>query len=289
MYQVLSICYIALIYIFMAMYIVCFVMNIVRANKVNKELKKEDGLKSVKGKVIEIIKDRKKYFVRVEYVSATNGVKFVDYFEMTETEFNDQYYVDQEVEIYYPEVSNWKKVTYFPVYLEGQPIKVKKSALITDGMFAGVGIFMAIWITTTAILTKARFGLPLFNEVNMANQSMANCSAGSPLTLLLPFVLYMFTIPYMIERFTMADKDQNHSYLKLCGIRCMAEVKTFKFSRSKNEKGIKESLLQIEFYNNKGELIKANVNSYMYTETQEQYVNILYDIKNPKNVVYMRK
>ena len=37
------------------------------------------------------------------------------------------------------------------------------------------------------------------------------------------------------------------------------------------------------------EKIKANLNSFMYTETQEQYVNILYDVHHPKNVVYMRK
>lgn len=47
--------------------------------------------------------------------------------------------------------------------------------------------------------------------------------------------------------------------------------------------------MEIEFYNNKGEKIKANLNSFMYTETQEQYVNILYDVHHPKNVVYMRK
>ena len=69
----------------------------------------------------------------------------------------------------------------------------------------------------------------------------------------------------------------------------MAEVKTYKFGRNKDAKGNKESMLQIEFYDNKGNLVQANLNSYMYTETQEQYINILYDLKNPKNVVYMRK
>lgn len=69
----------------------------------------------------------------------------------------------------------------------------------------------------------------------------------------------------------------------------MAEVKTFKFGRNKDAKGNKESLIEIDFIIIKVNLIKANLNSFMYTETQEQYINILYDLKNPKNVVYMRK
>ena len=66
----------------------------------------------------------------------------------------------------------------------------------------------------------------------------------------------------------MADRDQNQSYLKMYGVKCMAEVKTFKLGRTKNQKGVKESIMEIEFYNNKGEKIKANLNSFMYTETQ---------------------
>lgn len=53
---------------------------------------------------------------------------------------------------------------------------------------------------------------------------------------LLPLLLYVFTIPYIIERFTMADRDQNQSYLKMYGVKCMAEVKTFKLGRTKNQK-----------------------------------------------------
>ena len=35
-------------------------------------------------------------------------------------------------------------------------------------------------------------------------------------------------------------------------------------------------------------LLKGNcsLNSYLYTNTQEQYIDILYDELNPKNVVY---
>ena len=60
----------------------------------------------------------------------------------------------------------------------------------------------------------------------------------------------------------------------------------FKFGKSKNAQGVKESLLEIEFFTNSGEKVNCSLNSYLYTNTQEQYIDILYDPKNPKNVVY---
>ncbi len=287
MYKFMSIAYITIIMGFMVVYITAFVLNLIRAKKVNKEMKK--SCRSVKGKIVEIVKEKKRVFIRVEYTSPSNYTKFVDYFDLTEKEFNDQYYVDQEVEIYYPEIENWKRVTCFPTYLEGQPIKVEKGPLVTDAMFAIVGMMMAGWVLSTAILLKVNLGTTLFNDANFSNSNMSSCTQSNPIMYLLPILLYVFTIPYIIERFTMADRDQNQSYLKMYGVKCMAEVKTFKLGRTKNQKGVKESIMEIEFYNNKGEKIKANLNSFMYTETQEQYVNILYDVHHPKNVVYMRK
>ncbi|MEI3505332.1 MAG: hypothetical protein V8Q77_03545 [Bacilli bacterium] len=120
MYKFMSIAYITIIMGFMVVYITAFVLNLIRAKKVNKEMKK--SCRSVKGKIVEIVKEKKRVFIRVEYTSPSNYTKFVDYFDLTEKEFNDQYYVDQEVEIYYPQIENWKPVTCFPTYLEGQPI-----------------------------------------------------------------------------------------------------------------------------------------------------------------------
>jgi hypothetical protein len=31
------------------------------------------------------------------------------------------------------------------------------------------------------------------------------------------------------------------------------------------------------------------LSSYAYTETQEEYIDVIYDPKNPKNVVYLLK
>lgn len=283
--MVIGIIYYVFILTFMVAYTVCFIVNLIRAIRVNKSMKQECA--SVKGKVVEIIKEKKRVYVKVEYFSPTNRVKFVDYFEFTEKEFADQYYVDQDVEILYPILKDEKKVTCFPTYLSGMKIKVQSGPIVTDGMFMGVGIFMSVWLTYLIISIKS---IDLMKIVATDIASNAGCgSYGTMIIFLLPFFMYVMTIPYIIERFTMAPKEQNQSYLKLCGAKSMAEVKTFKFSRNKDAKGNKESMMEIEFFNNKGEKIKANLNSFMYSETQEQYISILYDIRNPKNVVYMRK
>ncbi len=281
----LSIIYYICIVAFMLGYIVCFIINLVRAIKVNNGMKKEYN--AVKAKVVEIIREKKRVFVKVEYVSPTNFVKFVDYFEFSEKAFNDQYYVDQELEIYYPKVDELKRVTCFPTYLEGNQIKIKAAPIVTDAFLAFVGMFMTGWFTTLIIRSG---GFNIFNETNTNVENIFSCvDFSSMLIYMLPLFMYIVTIPYLIERLTTASKEENQNYLKLYGAKCMAEVKTFKFGRNKDIKGNKESLIEIEFYNNKGELVKAHLNSFMYTETQEQYINILYDLKNPKNVVYMKK
>lgn len=282
---VLSVVYYIFMCFFMVAYTGCFIINFIRAYKINKSMKVSYA--TVKAKVIEIVKEKKRIFVKIEYMSPTNYIKFIDFVEMTEKEFNDQYYVDQEIEIYYPKVDDLKRVTCFPIYLEGQPIKMKAGPLVSDFLLACVSIFMVGWVTTLVINLG---GFYIFNDANTTAEAASNCTSfSSALIYLLPVFMYVTTIPYLIERFTMASKEENQNYLKLYGAKCMAEVKTFKFSNTKNDKGVKESVLTIEFYDSKGELIKANLNSFMYTETQEQYVNVLYDLKNPKNVVYMRK
>lgn len=281
----LSVLYLIFMCVFMIAYTGSFVINLVRAIKINNSMKVEYN--TVKAKVLEVIKDKKRVFIKVEYVSPESRISFIDIIEMTEKEFKDQYYVDQELNIYYPNVKDFKRVTCFPTYLEGQPIKIKSGTLVSDFLLAIVSIFMVGWVISLIINLG---GFYIFNDNNTSAESMQGCgSFTNALIYLLPVFMYVTTIPYLLERFTMASKEENQNYLKLYGAKCLAEVKTFKFSSSKNEKGTKESMMTIEFYDSKGDLIKAHLNSFMYTETQEQYVNILYDPKNPKNVVYMRR
>ena len=47
-------------------------------------------------------------------------------------------------------------------------------------------------------------------------------------------------------------------------------------------------MLEIEYYTKTGEKINTRLNSFLYTETQEEYIDIIYDDKQPKNVVYLK-
>ena len=47
--------------------------------------------------------------------------------------------------------------------------------------------------------------------------------------------------------------------------------------------------MTIEYRNHLGELTQTMLSSYAYTETQEEYIDVIYDPKNPKNVVYLLK
>ena len=79
------------------------------------------------------------------------------------------------------------------------------------------------------------------------------------------------------------------NYLKLYGNIAKARVKTYKFSNQKNAKGTKESIIDIEFSTNDGTQVETRLTSFLYTETQEEYIDIIYDPKKPKNVVYLRQ
>ena len=73
-----SIVYYALLVIFMGVYIASFIVNLIRAIKGNKEFKRKP--ESVKGQVIDIHKDNKTIYVKVEFVSPASRHKFLEIF-----------------------------------------------------------------------------------------------------------------------------------------------------------------------------------------------------------------
>ena len=112
------------------------IINLVRALKVNKLIKLDPDY--VEGEVIEIIKQKNQVYVRVEYTSKINMLKFNELFSLTYKEFNDQYYEGQKVKVYYPKLKDIKNVTCFPTYLEGQKMSINAGQLFTDIiLFAG--------------------------------------------------------------------------------------------------------------------------------------------------------
>lgn len=274
-------------------FLVNVIINLVRAIKVNKLMKLDPDF--VEGKVIEIIKRKNLVYVRVEYVSKINMLKFTELFQLTQKEFNDQYYEGQPVKIYYPKLDETKQITNFPTYLEGQKISIQAGQVFTDVLlFAGgayiAGVVLANLITPcpkTGLIGLEWNGRPLLDltrNLDTIPEGTTACLPGIYLLVIIMFYLMLFT--YIKERLFGMSAEHKTAYLKLCGIKGTAEVKTFKFGKSKNAQGTKESLLEIEFFTNSGEKVNCGLNSYLYTDTQEQFIDILYDEFNPKNVVY---
>ena len=278
--------------VFALAYLANLIINLIRALKVNKLMKEDPDF--VEGKVIEVIKQKTRVYVRVEYTSKVNMLKFTELFELTQKEFNDQYYEGQDVKIYYPKLNKDEKVTCFPTYLEGQKITLEAGPLVTDVILLAGGVYVFITILlqiitpdTTGLIGLQWNGRPLIEATKNLDtpvEGVTPCLTGVYLIIIAMFYIMLFT--YMKERLFGMSSAHKTEYLKVCGIKGTAEVKTFKFSKNKNSQGVKESQLEIEFFTNAGEKVNCGLNSFLYTETQEQYIDILYDETNPKNVVY---
>lgn len=281
------------------------ILNLSRATKTNKALKA--NAKYVFGKIVELTETKNRVMIKVEYVSDSNRHKFVDTFELTKKEFNDQYYEGQEVKIYYADVSGLDKVYCFPTYLEGQKQKMEAGPIFTDSFLFVGGLYIFIMLLISMLTKKVASdgleyiglqwnGLPLIAAFAKLSNTVLVDADGNTLAvttgiyLLIIGMFYFMLYSYVVERLTGMSAQHKQSYLKLCGIKGMAEVKTFKFARGGRGAGNqKEALMKIEFYTNDGTKINCDMSSYLYSETQEQYIDILYDEKNPKNCVYMKK
>lgn len=274
---------------FMVLYVVSFILNFIRAKKVNKKM--QETSKRVKGVVSQIAEEKRRVYVRVDYKSPSNGENFYNIFEFTKSEWTNQYKEEDEVEIIYPDTTNEEKVICFPVYLEGMKVKVESGPLFTDGLVAFSGIFIFVLVLMTYITKNGFSDIAALCNFNIASctQPTKDYEMFSLMYVIMILFIYIMLAGYLKERFTSLSSTQNQNYLKLVGLRCAARVVTFKFGRSKNQQGLKEAQLKIEFSTAQGEQISADLNSFMYSETQEEIINILYDPKKPTNCVYLKK
>lgn len=256
------------------LYIVSFIINIIRTNKVKKELYSNPA--TLTGTITKIMEHKKKVYVRVQFVSPTNRMRFENVFEYFKDEFNNRGNVGDEIVITYPDVSKLKRVYAFPIFLDQDQIKMPLGATVTDLLLVGFSIYVLISILISMYQNKAFTTNISVTEVH------------NPIMIVLYAVMHLLLISYAIDRLLNAPQDDNQKYLEFYGIQATAQVKTFKFAGAKNAKGFKESQMEIEYYNELGEKISARCSSYYYSETQEEFVNILYDPKNYKNVVYVK-
>lgn len=287
---IINILFLTITFGFMILYIVSLILNIVRATSTLKQLKSQP--KTVKAVVTEIIEDKHNVYVKFKYTSHINRQSFNDMISMPKSEFKDQYFVDQEIDVVYPDTTNFKRVYYFPRFISDQKRKIEGGPLFTDILICVAGTAIFAYTLFTMIKNPGAFTgkIELVQSGGLfqtATDTTAKTGLFNMFTVIIMMVVYFMLFSYVLERLVSASVEHTHNYLKLCGIMCTARVVTYKFGRSKDAKGNKESQMKIEFYDN-GELIQANLNSHLYTETQEEYIKILYDPKHPKTTVYMR-
>lgn len=287
---IINILFLIITFGFMILYIVSLVLNLVRAIKSLNALKKNP--KTVKAIITEIVEDKHNVYIKFKYTSPVNRQLFNDMMQLTKSQFKNQYYVDQEIDVVYPDTDNLKRVYYFPRLFVDQKKKIESGPLFTDIIICLAGAAIFGYTLTAMIANPTSFvgKIPLVSSGGLfASQTTESEVTGlfNMFTIIIMMIIYFMLFSYVLERLVSASLEHTHNYLKLCGNMCVAKVVTYKFGRAKDAKGNKESQLKIEFYDN-GELIQANLNSHLYTETQEEYINILYDPKHPKTTVYMR-
>ena len=270
---VFKITFIVINFIFFGFYIFNFIISLIRDIKAKNKFKTNDYL-TVEGTVIKIDENKKFTYVIIEFIGPKNLISFTQTFQYTVEEFkNNPYEVGDKVKLAYNDVSNVKRLHTFPIIIEGSKPKLEKGASFANLALVGVAGYFSIYILITTL--------------NKWSEEFGNIFSGTYVLIVL--MIYVVLLTYLIESIFSIPKTENQNYLKAYGHHTKARVVTFKLGGKKNPKGFKESRMTIEYRNHLGELTQTMLSSYAYTETQEEYIDVIYDPKNPKNVVYLIK
>lgn len=265
---------------FTILYVFNLILNLIRAIQTNKLIKADP--QSLEAKVVEVRQIKKRVYIRVQYTSTSNLQTFESIYELTQKEFNDQYYVGQKLNIIFPKITGTSRIHCFPTYLEGTKINIEAGPIFTDCLILASGIFIFTF-SLCNMLAKEVF----INNLPLISLDGTD-STLTWLSVLIFLIIYFVLMTYIMERITGISKDHSENYLKMCGLKAKAEVMTYKLNRTKNANGIRQSEIKIEFRTNKGDKISANIVSFMYTEHPDQFIDILYDGRRPQMAVYVR-
>ena len=268
-----KITFISVNFIFLGLYIFNFIISLLRDIKAKKKFKNNQYL-TVEATVIKVEENKKYTYVVVEFMGPKSLIAFTHTFQYLPEEFKkNPYEVGDKINLAYNDISDVKKLHTFPVIIEGTKPKLEKGAIFANGMLVGVASYFSIKILLDTVLNWSKNFVEIFNTTYV----------------LIVLMIYVVLLTYLIESIFSIPKTENQNYLKTYGQHARARVITFKLAGKKNQRGYKESRMTIEYRNHLGELTNTTLSSYMYTETQEEYIDVIYDPKNPKNVVYLRK
>lgn len=274
----IKIAYIALNVFFFFVFVVNFVIGLVRDIKFKNAIKKNP--QTLKAHVREIDKVKNRVYMIVDFQSPHNRLNFSEAYEFFESDLKGrEFTVGEEIDLIYNDITTWKKVMGFPLLIKEFKVKLERGPLFLNIML----IIFSIWVNINMILVYVNNDgfnpeVPFSGEGGLFNQ----------IYVLIMVFVYAMILSYVVVNIAEMPKKDMQNYLKIYGNIAKARVKTYKFGRAKNNKGNKESIITIEFSTNEGVQVETKLTSFLYTETQQEYIDILYDPKKPKCVVFLK-
>ena len=274
----IKIAYIALNVFFFFVFVVNFVIGLVRDIKFKNAIKKNP--QTLKAHVREIDKVKNRVYMIVDFQSPHNRLNFSEAYEFFESDLKGrEFTVGEEIDLIYNDITTWKKVMGFPLLIKEFKVKLERGPLFLNIML----IIFSIWVNINMILVYVNNDgfnpeVPFSGEGGLFNQ----------IYVLIMVFVYAMILSYVVVNIAEMPKKDMQNYLKIYGNIAKARVKTYKFGRAKNNKGNKESIITIEFSTNEGVQVETKLTSFLYTETQQEYIDILYDPRKPKCVVFLK-
>ncbi len=274
----IKIAYLTINIFFFLVFIVNFVVGLVRDLRYKKALKRNP--QTIAAYIRQIDKVKNRIYMLVEFQSEHNRLNFTTTYEFFDSDLKGQEFNEgDQIDLIYNDISSWKRVMGFPLLIKSFKIKLEKGPLLLNIML----ILFSIWVNANTI--------SIYVKNNVFSKDVAFTGEGgvfNQIYVIIMVFVYAMVLSYVVVNIIEMPKKDMQNYLKLYGNVAKARVKTYKFGRAKNSKGNKESLITIEFSTNTGEQVETKLNSFLYTETQQEYIDILYDPKRPKCVVFLR-
>lgn len=276
-----------IIIILMSLFIIFFIATTViiflRLIKVTKEMELPGKKKVLEGVISKKQTDQNSIVLYVDFTSPTSRVNFNKRFVLNKKQFDENSFNEgQKVNLVCPvvEEETVKRVMVFPLLIEGQ-----KQPFNMQFVFGSLALIVA----TIALLV---FTINGFINNQMFNKSMSDVwnylVSTNQFLVLMVIMGFFIATQAMITILISPSRDTLYDYLKVYGVKAKARVKTYKYGRAKSKEN-KECHLQVDFTTYKGEKIETRLSSFLYYQTQEEYIDILYAPTEPKNVVYLRK
>ena len=265
---------------FLFAYIVNLILNLIHALKAKKRLIANPRI--ITAQVKDFKEDKKRTYLIMEYLSPANDIVFTNTFQFGPGEINStDYPLGARINLRYLDVPKGAKVRAFPIAVGERKVALEAGPIFTNALLVFLGAF-----NTGNVIYRM-----LVNDAGNAfvDNSVSIITILGQLYIIIIIALYVLLFSYLVDSLSMMPRASNHNYLKLYGIKGTATVKTFKFGRSKNQRGFREARMEIEYYTTNGDKINAKLNSFLYSETQEEFINIIYDPNRPENVVYLRQ